>query len=259
MINPITYDNICIIFSESRLSTYLSATNEDKIEALKLYTLNMSLSESLYSFLCVFEIALRNRISNVLVKEFGDNWFEEKAGKWLNGKAATEWHDKNGNTQRARLLKQIDKAKEEINKQNKKINNPQYHKLLTSDTLTPELNFGFWTEIMGSDYDRIIWHIGSPRYIHEVFPNAPEKHNFMRDMKRIRRILNEIRVIRNRVFHHEPVFNTRNLSFDELLTTYENAKELLGWLSEDALCFFEENNQFEKLVNSIPSSMRSLS
>ncbi|QEI43424.1 hypothetical protein BMF77_04044 [Dolichospermum sp. UHCC 0315A] len=99
---------------------------------------------------------------------------------------------------------------------------------------------------MGSDYDRIIWHIGSPRYIHEVFPNAPEKHNLMRDIKRIRRILNEIRVIRNRVFHHEPVFNTRNLSFDELLTTYENAKELLGWLSKDALCFFEENNQFEK-------------
>jgi hypothetical protein len=112
---------------------------------------------------------------------------------------------------------------------------------------------------MGSDYDRIIWHIVSPRYIHEVFPNAPEKYNLMRDIKRIRRILNEIRVIRNRVFHHEPVFNTRNLSFDGLLTTYENAKELLGWLSEDALCFFEENNQFEKLVNSIPSSMRSLS
>ena len=68
-----------------------------------------------------------------------------------------------------------------------------------------------------------------------------------------------LRVIRNRVFHHEPIFNTRNLSFDGLLTTYENAKKLLGWLSEDALCFFEENNQFEKLVNSIPSSMRSLS
>ena len=111
----------------------------------------MSLSESLYSFLCVFEIALRNRISNVLVKEFGDNWFDEKAGKWLNGKAATEWQDKNGNTQRARLLQQIDKAKEEINKQNKKINNPMYHKIVTSDTLTPELNFGFWTEIMGWD------------------------------------------------------------------------------------------------------------
>ena len=105
---------LCIIFSESRLSTYLSATNEDKIEALKLYTLNMSLSESLYSFLCIFEITLRNRISNILVKEFGDNWFEEKAGKWLNGKAATEWHDKNGNTQRARLLKQIDKGFAEV-------------------------------------------------------------------------------------------------------------------------------------------------
>jgi hypothetical protein len=231
MINPTTYDNLCIIFSKSRLSTYLSATNEDKIEALKLYTLNMSLSESLYSFLCVFEIALRNRISNVLVKEFGDNWFEEKAGKWLNGKAATEWHDKNGNTQRARLLKQIDKAKEEINKQNKKINNPQYHKLLTSDTLTPELNFGFWTEIMGSDYDKIIWLIEKNRYVKEVFPNAPAKLNFARDIKRIRKIIYDIKVVRNRVFHHEPVFNTRKLSFNELLTTYKDAKELLGWLS----------------------------
>ncbi|MBS3029801.1 MAG: Abi family protein [Dolichospermum sp. DET50] len=126
-----TYDSLCIVFSEARLSRYLIATNQDKLEALKLYKLNMRLSESLYSFLCIFEITLRNRISNVLAQEFGDNWFEEKEGKWLNGKASTEWQAKTGNTQRARLLKQIDKAKEEINKQNKKINNSQYQKLLT--------------------------------------------------------------------------------------------------------------------------------
>ena len=173
-----------------------------------------------------------------------------------SGKAATEWQDKNRNTQRARLLQQIDKAKEEINKHNKKINNPQYHKKITSDTLTPELNFGFWTEIMGSEYDKIIWLIQKNSYVKDVFPNAPAKLNFARDLKRIRRILYNIRVIRNRVFHHEPLFNTKKLSFDELLTTYKDAKELLGWLSKDALCFFEENNQFEKLVNSIPSSMK---
>ncbi|BAZ79210.1 Abi family protein [Sphaerospermopsis kisseleviana CS-549] len=251
-----TYDSLCIVFSEPRLSTYLIATNQDKLEALQLYKLNMRLSESLYSFLCIFELTLRNRISNILVQEFGDNWFEEKAGKWLNGKAATEKQDKNGNTQRARLLQQIDKAKEEINKQNKKINNPQYHKLITSDTLTPELNFGFWTEIMGSDYDKIIWLIQKNRYIKDVFSDAPTNLNFAREIQRIRRSLYEIRVIRNRVFHHEPVFNTKKLSFDELLTTYKDAKELLGWLSKDALYFFEENNQFEKLVNSIPSSMQ---
>ncbi|MGB3420796.1 MAG: Abi family protein [Dolichospermum sp.] len=252
-----TYDSLCIVFSEPRLSTYLIATNQDKLEALQLYKLNMRLSESLYSFLCIFELTLRNRISNILVQEFGDNWFEEKAGKWLNGKATTEWQDKNGNTtQRKRLLQQIDKAKEEINKQNKKINNPQYHKLITSDTLTPELNFGFWTEIMGPEYDKIIWLIQKNRYIKDVFPDAPTNLNFAREIQRIRRILYEIRVIRNRVFHHEPVFNTKKLSFDQLLTTYKDAKELLGWLSKDALCFFEENNQFEKLVNSIPSSMQ---
>ncbi|MBS3035002.1 MAG: hypothetical protein HCA27_22035 [Dolichospermum sp. DET67] len=125
-----------------------------------------------------------------------------------------------------------------------------------SDTLTPELNFGFWTEIMGSDYDKIIWLIEKNRYVKEVFPNAPAKLNFARDIKRIRKIIYDIKVVRNRVFHHEPVFNTRKLSFNELLTTYKDAKELLGWLSRDALCFFEGNNQFESLVNLIPSSMK---
>lgn len=109
---------------------------------------------------------------------------------------------------------------------------------------------------MGSEYDKIIWLIQKNRYIKDVFPDAPAKLNFARNMKRIRRILYQIRVIRNRVFHHEPVFNTKKLSFDELLTTYKDAKELLGWLSKDALCFFAENNQFETLVNSIPSSMQ---
>lgn len=251
MVNSSTYDSLCLVFSEARLATYLIATNQDKVEALKLYTLNMRLSESLYSFLCIFEITLRNRISTVLVKEFGENWFEEKEGMWLNGKAPTTWQNK-----RSRLLQQIDKAKEEINKQNRKIKDSKYHKIITSDTLTPELNFGFWTEIIGSDYDRIIWHINRNFYTKVVFANAPDKYNFTRNMKRIRKVLNDLRQRRNRIFHHEPIFDTKKRSFDELLTIYKDAKELLGWLSQDALSFFEQNNQFETLVSSIPSSMR---
>jgi hypothetical protein len=66
-----TYDSLSIVFSEARFSTYLSATNQDKLKALKLYKLNMRLSESLYSFLCIFEKTLRNRIINVIVQVSG--------------------------------------------------------------------------------------------------------------------------------------------------------------------------------------------
>ena len=84
-INITVYDTICSIFSEQRLATYLRATNQDKQQALELYKLNLRLSEALYPLLCVFEITLRNRISSVLVKHYGHNWFEGHEGKWFDG------------------------------------------------------------------------------------------------------------------------------------------------------------------------------
>ncbi len=76
--NISVYDNLCNVFSRPRFSTYLKATNYDKLKALELYKLNLQLSEALYPLLSVFEITLRNRVVNVLFKYYGSTWFNEK-------------------------------------------------------------------------------------------------------------------------------------------------------------------------------------
>jgi hypothetical protein len=120
--------------------------------------------------------------------------------------------------------------------------------------LTPELNFGFWVTMM-KHYDRIIWH----NYIEEIFPDAPKSYNFERNKSTIRENLIKIKKLRNRIFHHEPIFCPIQLSFVNLLENYENTIELMGWLSQDVLVTFEEsNNKFINLIAFIPSNMKKL-
>lgn len=232
------YDDFYAIFSESRLATYLKAANQDKQQALDLYKLNLRLSEALYPLLCLLEITLRNRISSVLIRYYGNNWFDGHQGKWFDGQNLPLPAGKNYE------LDEIQRTKNKCLKRGKQI---------TSDILTADLNFGFWTEMMTGRYEKTLWQ----KYISEVFPDAPRKYNLVRNLRSHRQELNRIRNLRNRVFHHEPVFSTKSLSFYELLADYNNAKKLIGWLSQDALRLLEEYDRFDSLVILIPPSMKS--
>lgn len=232
------YDDLCAIFSKSRLATYLKAANQDKQQALDLYKLNLRLSEALYPLLCLLEITLRNRISSVLVRHYGNNWFDGHQGKWFDEQNLPLPEGKNYE------FDEIQKTKNKYLKRGKQIK---------SDTLTADLNLGFWTGMIASYYERTLWQ----KYISEVFPDAPKKYNLARNLKLHRKELRDICNLRNRVFHHEPIFCTKSLSFCNLLKDYEKAKNLLGWLSQDALQLLDEYDRFDSLVELIPQSMKS--
>ncbi|MEH2257742.1 Abi family protein [Nostoc sp.] len=232
------YKDICTIFSEPRLATYLKAANHDEQQALELYKLNLRLSESIYPTLCILEITLRNRISGVLVKHYGDTWFDGYKGEWFDGqflpltsgKKNYEW--------------------DEIQKTKYKLLKTQ--RLITKDTLTANLTFGFWTGMINRSYERRIWQ----NYISQIFADAPKKYNLIRNISSIRKDLHGIRELRNRVFHHEPIFCTKKMSFDDLVVNYDHAKKLTGWLSQDALIFLKKHDKLSSLLLSIPPSMK---
>ncbi|MEH2384579.1 MAG: Abi family protein [Nostoc sp.] len=232
------YNDIRAVFSESRLATYLKAANQDEQKALELYKLNLMLSESIYPTLCILEITLRNRISGVLVKHYGDNWFEGDKGKWFDGQFLALPTRKYN-----RELDAIQKTSSELLKKKR---------LVTKDTLTANLTFAFWTGMTSGCYERSIWQ----RYISQIFPNAPKNYNLIRNLYSIRDNLHGIRELRNRTFHHEPIFCTKKMSFSDLIANYDHAKKLTGWLSQDALIFLNKHDQFSSLVVSIPSNMK---
>ena len=48
-----------------------------------------------------------------------------------------------------------------------------------------------------------------------------------------------------------------SLSFPDLLADYNNAKKLIGWLSQDTLRLREEYDRFDGLLILIPLAMKS--
>ncbi|WP_218081627.1 hypothetical protein [Anthocerotibacter panamensis] len=235
-------------FSIERLKPYLKAAQFDKQRALKLYELNTTLSQELYPLLSVLEIVLRNRINNVMVKYFGDLWFERYEGRWFNGeslpiepKVNHQWDE-------------VQKAKKDLQGAGKKI---------TADRLTAELSFGFWTGMLGDKYERILWH----KYADEVFQDKPKNlkvndrikgnENVLRNkfyFELVRWDLGLSRLLRNRVSHHEPILPI--IYNKSLRWEYERTKWLLSWLSQDALEWLETCDCFGEVLERIDKTFR---
>ena len=88
--------------------------------------------------------------------------------------------------------------------------------------IVAELNLGFWINL----YDRPYMEF-QKQSIKNQFPNAT---NRQRDIFKIKDRLNDIRLLRNRIFHYEPIWHWTDLN-----TYFQEIKELLQWINKD-LC-----------------------
>jgi hypothetical protein len=87
--------------------------------------------------------------------------------------------------------------------------------------LVAELSFGFWTTLFDVRYeqDRVLW----PRlFAQKIFAHAPRQK---RSRKALSPLLNRVRHLRNRAFHHEPIWHWSDLTQQHALVI-----DLLGWM-----------------------------
>ena len=166
--------------TENRLKKYLLFTNNNIKRSLELYDLNVKVSESFYALLCYFEVFLRNFCNEKLIKEIGENWFDNKI---LKG---------NNKNKSQKTIEEIEKTKSKIikYKQEKKIINY----IPTNADIVSNLEFGFWSNLFCANYENTIW---AP-YLKQIFVGFTRKELF--------KIINNIRKLRNRIFHYEPIF-----------------------------------------------------
>ncbi|ENM3921757.1 Abi family protein [Vibrio cholerae] len=161
------------LFSPARLGRYRAARAGNTAEAALDYTYNLQLSEAMMPMLNVLEIALRNGIHVRLSSLYGrKDWWEV----WVA--------DTNFNWQN----KEISNAKAKLNRR---------HEPQTPDKIIAELTFGFWSSLFNTQFQHILW-----KDLRLVFTRCP-KHQ--RKRHNISSALNQIRDLRNRVFHHEPL------------------------------------------------------
>jgi hypothetical protein len=204
---PVFLESVLKFLSPERLNPY--KIDKDTVsEMLVRYFWNIKLCESLYLSLQNLEIVLRNAINNACFKYFDDeHWYEQGFFKQNE-------------------LDEIEHAKEKLYKQKKRIDGCR---------VVAELNFGYWTSLFNDTYDVSIFR---PVLIN-VFTNAPK---MFRKRSVLSKMLNDIRKLRNRVFHYEPIWNDRDLE-----RKHNDILELLYWINKDMFCTTWSFDTFSKV------------
>jgi hypothetical protein len=166
--------DIVLAFSEARMKPYLNATSNNYSDAIRIYEINTKLCEAMYPSLHTLEISLRNKINSVLSVKYDNDWF-------TNGNIQLEQYER-------------DTINSALIKCNNNLNN-----------LVPELNFGFWKSLINKGfYQNTIWNPCSK----QIFKYAQKSELNIIDIRlKIRKILK----LRNRTFHHEPIWNYLNI------------------------------------------------
>ncbi|MGH2410757.1 MAG: hypothetical protein ACRDGS_10365 [Chloroflexota bacterium] len=191
--------------SRDRIAAYRLPGDSDG-DVLARYLWNIRLSESLYPVLQALEVALRNSINTAFAQGSGrQDWYDSTRGQFCLDQ---------------RQRQEVADAKATLTK-NRKPHRP--------GRVVAELRFGFWTSLFNVAYQTggkrgtRLW----PQLLPAVVPSMPRRK---RTRATISMTLNDVRTLRNRVFHYEPIW-----SMIELQRQHAEILDLIGWMNEDLL------------------------
>ncbi|EID54181.1 hypothetical protein [Saccharomonospora xinjiangensis] len=177
--------------SPPRFKPYLKAASGDVATAVRLYWWNIEVSSAFYPSLHFLEVALRNAMHRQLAGTFArDDWWE--TASLLKVSLSKVYAARAKLTERGRPPKP-----------------------LTADDVMAQLSLGFWTSLTSKRHDQILW----VPCLHRAFPH------YRGARERLHRELDTVRLFRNRIMHHEPIFH-RDLGADR-----RTILRLLGYLS----------------------------
>lgn len=181
-------------FSAARLGRYRASCGGDEARAARAYVNNMLLAEAMMPMLSVLEIALKNGIHRRLSLMYGrPDWWEA----WT-GDVAFQWHSR-----------EVVSAKDKLNRR---------AEADTPDKIIAELAFGFWSSLFNVHLQTVLW-----KDLRLVFPRCPKAQ---RQRHTISSALNQVRDLRNRIFHHEQLLWLN----PALIDLHAKGIEVVGWL-----------------------------
>ncbi|WP_198116385.1 hypothetical protein [Massilia rhizosphaerae] len=181
-------------FSVARLGRYRASCNGDDIRAARAYVNNMLLAEATMPVLNVLEIALKNGAHQRLAAlykraDWREVWIDDPSFAWQ--------------------VREVSNAKAKLQRRSE---------ALTPDKIIAELPFGFWSSLFNVQFQAILW-----KDLRLVFPRCPKPK---RQRHTISSALNQIRELRNRVFHHEQLLWLS----PSLIDLHDKGVEVIGWL-----------------------------
>lgn len=204
--------------SASRMTNYDAAAGTQEI-AIELYAWNAEVSSAFLFPLHVCEVVVRNAVAECFEIKYGSNW------PWV-----TSFERSLNN----RLKEDLSRAKDSVGNTKK------------TGKVIAELNFFFWQSIFTKSHDFRIWN----QYLLTAFPNLDNKNPIPPQREGIYQVLDELRHLRNRIAHHEPIFKR------DLLEDYKKIKNLIALRCEITANWLDEKQNVKTIIEKKPNILQ---
>ena len=215
-----TDQQIKTALSDARLSTFEAAIGPPDprlARALDLYAWNAQVSAALLAPLHVCEVVVRNAVSDALTHVYGAQW------PWSATFEQSLPSPPNGFNPRVELAR------------------ARNHQPSTGKVIA-ELKFVFWSKMFTGRFDARVWN----NHLRIVFPNMDASKS-VQDLRRlIFKDLEQLRELRNRIAHHEPIFK-RKLGVD-----FTKIQELIAFRCPTTAAWMASNQQAAALITAKP-------
>lgn len=212
---PAEQRDLPLVISAPRFATYLQATANDHERALALYEWNLTVSAAFIVPLQVCEVAVRNGVAEAIEAVHGATW------PWSNG-----------------FLRSLPRPKRSTDYNPEADLRGVAARQPTVGKIVAELKFAFWEQLFTVGQESRIWNAHFRTY----FPGAPPALTISQARVIAHRDLKAIRLLRNRIAHHEPIFS-RNIA-DE----YQRIHDMISWRSPVAAAWMDRKQQVTALI-----------
>lgn len=199
-----------------RFKKYVDASAGDRAKALVLYEWNVSLGQALMRDIAHFEIALRNSYDLAMTSHWSghDHWLLDPESPAV----VPIWRvkkDKGGL-----------KRGSDVNYLNRRSVDAAIRKCggarASAGKVMAELSFGFWSHLTSASHEKSVW----VPYLHHAYPPKTVRST-------VDAMVSTINSVRNRIAHHEPLFDRIATPEQEPAQAHATLTAVLSLLSPD--------------------------
>lgn len=249
-INSYKAQTIYQLISSKRLYSYKQIFNpQNDEELLGGYLWNLYISSLFFKVSNLVEITLRNSINNALTKDLGEIWWAKSKLHYKSYISSQHPVPENVKKLRDGFVSARNQAKREKENRYGAVNYIPTHEEIISNT-----KFQIWELILDDEFvgNRLIWNKNLGKVFKGAWPN-----NSANDLLiSLRQEINNIRLFRNRIAHHEPLWKAHNINTMEDAIEYLHKKlssmeKVLGYISPEKIQFIEEKGLLQELRNAL--------
>lgn len=209
------YRKFSHLYSYSRVSRYQKAANQNKRKAQKMYYANARIAQSFQPLISFFEVILRNHLHYAIAKYYGDvQWLINQKNGFMTDSSLTYMDKKTHQTRTNDFLKkEVERAEKVLANKGRNI---------TAGRVIAELNFGFWNSLYETHHYALLK--GVPCTIFKKLPSGYGR-------KEINNRIQQIRNLRNRISHNEPLcFKNDKFDLTYVNEMYDLLCDFMTWI-----------------------------